>query len=344
MLVSIGVSFVTGIIGFFAVIIEVGFGSLDDTKNSKEVIKTLVQDNIWLGVVFALLNAFIVASLTEELCKYFGYWMVEHPDTDASTDDMDSSKLRSDNTDQGAEKEFTIGDDDDGGDGAESSRVEDGDFTGRSLNSRGAAITIAMVCTSVGFACCENLKYVLSSEDIGTEVGTLIARSVFPVHALAAAIQSIGVCRRDLEGDASHQLGKIIFPAWLLHGCFDFFLMLSPVLMAMNHSDDIISDDDDAINQEEARYNAYVTACLEHGSIDGDVWKPTDDSASKEGGDTPDQQLSETDIVITTAMFGASILSVIIGTIYYIILSRRQKRRLASLDAARLEGSTAGLV
>ena len=270
--------------------------------------------------------------------------MVEHPDTDASTDDMDSSKLRSDNTDQGAEKEFTIGDDDDGGDGAESSRVEDGDFTGRSLNSRGAAITIAMVCTSVGFACCENLKYVLSSEDIGTEVGTLIARSVFPVHALAAAIQSIGVCRRDLEGDASHQLGKIIFPAWMLHGCFDFFLMLSPVLMAMNHSDDIISDDDDAINQEEARYNAYVTACLEHGSIDGDVWKPTDDSASKEGGDTPDQQLSETDIVITTAMFGASILSVIIGTIYYIILSRRQKRRLASLDAARLEGSTAGLV
>ena len=346
MLVSIGVSVVTGIIGFFAVIIEVGFGSLNDTKNTKEVIRTLVQDNIWLGVVFAFLNAFIVASLTEELCKYFGYWMVEHPDTDtdASTDDIDSNSLRNDSTDQGAEKEFTIGDEDGSGDGAESSRVEDGDFTGRSLNSRGAAITIAMVCTSVGFACCENLKYVFSSEDIGTEVGTLMARSIFPVHALAAAIQSIGVCRRDLEGDTSHQLGKIIFPAWMLHGCFDFFLMLSPVLMAMNHSDDIISDDDDAINQEETRYNAYVTACLEHGSIDGDVWKPTDDSASKEGGDTSGQQLSETDVIITTAMFGASILSVIIGTIYYIILSRRQKRRLASLDAARLEGSTAGLV
>ena len=265
--------------------------------------------------------------------------MVEHPDTDTSTDDAAPTVSRSDNAaEKETEKEFTIGDD--GGD----DDVEEGESSRRSLNSKGAAITIAMVCTSIGFACCENLKYVFSSEDIGTEVGTLIARSIFPVHALAAAIQSIGVCRRDLEGEKSHQLGKIILPAWMLHGCFDFFLMLSPVLMAMNHSDDIISDDDDAINQEEARYNAYVTACLEHGSIDGDVWKPTDDSASKEGGDASNQQLSETDIVITTAMFGASILSVIVGTIYYIISSRRQKRRLASLDAARLEGSTAGLV
>ena len=341
MLVSIGVSAVTGIIGFFAVIIEVGFGSLDDAKNSKEVIKTLVQDNIWLGVVFALLNAFIVASLTEELCKYFGYWMVEHPDTDTSTDNINAIVSRSDNADQVAEKAFSIGDDDSDGNGD----LEGDEGTARrSLNSRGAAITIAMVCTAVGFACCENLKYVFSSEDIGTEVGTLIARSIFPVHALAAAIQSVGVCRRDLEGDASHQLGKIIFPAWMLHGCFDFFLMVSPVLMTMNHSDDIISDDDDAINQEETRYNAYVTACLEHGSIDGDVWTPTDDSANKEGGDTSGQQLSETEIMITITMFGASILSVFIGTAYYIILSRRQKRRLASLDTARLEGSTAGLV
>lgn len=336
MLVSIGVSVVTGIIGFVAVIIEVGFGSLDGTRDSKEVIRTLIKDNIWLGVVFALLNAFIVASLTEELCKYFGFWMVEHPDTDASNDNATLSVPASGAADEEGNKEFSIDDNDDDGEGAAQAR--------RSLNSRGVAITIAMVCTSVGFACCENLKYVFSSEDVGTEIGTLVARSIFPVHALAAAIQSIGVCRRDLEGDASHQLGRIVFPAWMLHGCFDFFLMLSPVLMAMNHSDEVASDDEDAINQEKLRYNAYVTACLEHGSIDGSLWKPTDDSASKEGSDASGEQLSEMEFLITTAMFGASILSVVIGAIYYMMLSRRQKRRLTSFDTARHEGSTTGLV
>jgi hypothetical protein len=127
----------------------------------------------------------------------------------------------------------------------------------------------------------------------------------------------------------------------MLHGCFDFFLMLSPVLMAMNHSDEIVSDDDDdAINTEEIRYNTYVTACLEHGSIDGTVWQPTDNADNKGG----DDKLSEVDVIISAAMFGASILSVVIGTVYYLVLSRRQKRRLASLDMARLEGSTTGLV
>jgi len=344
MLVSLGVSFVTAIIGFFAVIIEVGFGSLDDSRNSKEVLKTLIKDNIWLGVVFALLNAFVVASLTEELCKYFGFWMVDHPDMMGEDDTPSSGNgtnavSRRSNADQEDDKEFTIGGDDND-DGTGSPGERGGDVARRNLNSKGVAVTIAMVCTAVGFACCENLKYVFSSEDIGTEIGTLVARSIFPVHALAAAIQSIGVCRRDLEGDASHQLGRIIFPAWMLHGCFDCFLMLSPVLMAMNHSDEIVSGDDDAINTEEIRYNTYVTACLEHGSIDGTVWQPTDDVDNTGG----DEELSEVDVIISAAMFGASILSVVIGAVYYLVLSRRQKRRLASLDMARLEGSTTGLV
>jgi hypothetical protein len=52
-----------------------------------------------------------------------------------------------------------------------------------------------------------------------------MVRCLFPIHPLAAAIQSLGVCKRDLENDSSTQVGRILFPAWLLHGSFDFSLM-----------------------------------------------------------------------------------------------------------------------
>jgi hypothetical protein len=52
-----------------------------------------------------------------------------------------------------------------------------------------------------------------------------MVRCLFPIHPLAAAIQSVGVCRRDLENDSTTQVGRILLPAWLLHGTFDFSLM-----------------------------------------------------------------------------------------------------------------------
>jgi uncharacterized membrane protein len=49
-------------------------------------------------------------------------------------------------------------------------------------------------------------------------------RALLPIHPIVAAVQSIGVCQRDLEKEASHQLGRIIFPAVMIHGTFDFVL------------------------------------------------------------------------------------------------------------------------
>lgn len=69
------------------------------------------------------------------------------------------------------------------------------------------------------------------------EIGVLIARSLFPIHPLAAAIQSISVCRRDLEGDKSIGTGQTILPAVLLHGSFDFALMVASFWVAV-HPDD----------------------------------------------------------------------------------------------------------
>lgn len=40
------------------------------------------------------------------------------------------------------------------------------------------------------------------------------------------AIQSIGVCKQKLENDKSIGIGRIILPAILLHGSYDFSIML----------------------------------------------------------------------------------------------------------------------
>jgi hypothetical protein len=49
---------------------------------------------------------------------------------------------------------------------------------------------------------------------------------IFPVHAVAAAIQSIGVVRRDVERDTQCFLGRhVLLPAVLFHGTFDWILM-----------------------------------------------------------------------------------------------------------------------
>lgn len=61
------------------------------------------------------------------------------------------------------------------------------------------------------------------------ELEILLMRSCFPVHQICAAIQSIGICRRDVEKDGT-QLGQAVLPAVLLHGTFDFALMLAGVL------------------------------------------------------------------------------------------------------------------
>jgi hypothetical protein len=58
----------------------------------------------------------------------------------------------------------------------------------KTLNSTGAAITVAMVSVALGFACCENLIYIFlySRGPLDTEIAVLISRSLFPVHPLCA--------------------------------------------------------------------------------------------------------------------------------------------------------------
>ena len=81
----------------------------------------------------------------------------------------------------------------------------------KSLSSTGAAITIAMVSVSLGFACCENLMYIFlyTGGSIYSEVGVLITRSLFPVHPLCAGKFNASIIDSFIKVSSSNQFGCI---------------------------------------------------------------------------------------------------------------------------------------
>ena len=189
-------------------------------------------DHPFLYSLYILIATFLVAGFIEELCKYFGYRMVEHPDFFTSEELDEASIIWQSN------QESTMDDDDDIDENSDMSRLGRVDARSRpalinyakqrqSVQARGAAITLAMVSVAIGFSCCENLIYVFhyAGESVIMELGVLLERSCFPIHPVFAAIQSIGVCQRELEGVRSMRLGQIILPAVILHGTFDFFII-----------------------------------------------------------------------------------------------------------------------
>jgi RsiW-degrading membrane proteinase PrsW (M82 family) len=180
------------------------------------------MDHPMLYTIYILIATFVVAGFIEELCKYFGYRMVEHPDFFSREELEEASIILENNHDEDM-------DEDDGSIHPSRSRPTVTNFSkqGQSVQARGAAITLAMVSVAIGFACCENLIYIFfyAGNSLLLELGVLIERSCFPVHPILAAIQSIGVCERELEGSRSMKLGRIILPAVLFHGAFDFFII-----------------------------------------------------------------------------------------------------------------------
>lgn len=233
--------------------------------NPKEAAKEVMLNYPAIFVLYNFLNAFAVAALVEEMVKYFSYRMVVTPDL------LPGSRVVQ----------------------------PEGGSPAESMVSNGAGITVAMVSTALGFACCENLMYVFvySPPSFGVEISTLLARSLFPVHPLCAAIQSIGVCARDLEGKKSVGVGRIILPAVLLHGSFDFVLMLAAYFQKV---ESIKEGNDDVLG------------------LDG-------------GADDTEDLAAQLPSMIAGAVF------VIIGCVYYVIQSRAQTQRLVALDGSARE-------
>lgn len=202
---------ISGLVGSSILVItgEATIEKTDDDINGEEAeLNIPMPYKLALGLFGAFLNAFVVAGLVEELGKYLCFWMCEHPDL------VDKEVVMETNP--------TI----ENANAREDMELLPPDETSQSLTppvsaslvSRGSAITIAMVATSLGFACAENLLYVFvyTPPGIDAELSTLIVRCMFPVHPLAAALQSIGVCRRDLEGDKSTQVGRILYVSFCI--------------------------------------------------------------------------------------------------------------------------------
>lgn len=230
----------------------------------------------WISVSFIFLSAYCIAAMVEEMCKYFGFKMVEHPDFMSEPELQKAALHGIPDRDEEEEDRFELG----GGlecvsglDGIHSEEYESFDSyenedtdarqskrsgqrrqtqlleyksvilsetPPRSVQSIAASITVAMVSVALGFACCENLIYIFlyNGSSLSMEISVLISRSLFPVHPLCAAIQSIGVCKQQLENDKSIGIGRILLPAILLHGSYDFAIMLLNFLASLNADQD----------------------------------------------------------------------------------------------------------
>lgn len=202
---------------------------VDDSSTYRDYLNVYGRDHPIIYTIFLFINAFFLASTIEETCKYFGYRMIEHPDFLSRTEVEEAAQLEESQPQEGRSPQSFPQQD-------------------RTVESRGAAITVAMVATALGFACCENLVYIFiyGSSNFDVEVVILLARSVFPVHPIAAALQSIRVCERDLEKRPGMSLGWIIFPSVLFHGVYDFLLMWIDFLFS-RHGNYVDDDDDKAM-------------------------------------------------------------------------------------------------
>jgi len=200
----------------------------------------LYEHSTFFQIIFEFFNAFVVAATTEELCKYYVFRMIEHPDViflQKKTPDAVSGQLRMivEGSSEYSEKDTD-------------QCLELKDISHR---QKAAALTIGMLSVALGLACAENVLYVfyLGGQNGGNasdEFFTLAMRSLFPIHAICAAMQSINVVKKYIEFDPSHSpadvelwkrrknigVGKIIFPAVVLHGFFDAVLMIIGVILS----------------------------------------------------------------------------------------------------------------
>lgn len=250
----------------------------------------IIDNHHILWIIGELVNAYLVAALVEELCKYYGFRFVEHPDLifltglDRSAEQtkyqggIDAYKY-----DSQLVSEFSRSQDDESLD-SRASRMkkqrdrmrntlknkdgeEDEEPELRTLSQQAAAITTGMISVAVGLACAENFLYVFflggtgGDSSVSDELAILIFRSIFPVHALAAAMQSINMIRKFIEekhgGEKNIGVGRIVFPAVLLHGTFDAILMSINAFIEMKW-DKYYEDNNGNIDYNATPYNAVV--------------------------------------------------------------------------------------
>jgi len=276
-------------------------------------VEWMAQNYQILWILLEVLNAYVVASVTEELSKYYTFRTVEHPDliflTGLVSTAQDERALEGGvvkypfSSHQVQRTNMNNPYDDDASHYSRSSRnshrsngsgknagldpneeeyfEEEQDV--RTHRQKAAAVTTAMISVAVGLACAENFLYVFllggtgdasSSSEVGKENGmsamdgylqewvVLFFRSIFPVHALAAAMQSINVIRKFVETEHvnGHRIGvgRVILPAVIMHGTFDAILLGINVFVETSWDDYMEKNGGNIDEDNPAPYNPVV--------------------------------------------------------------------------------------
>jgi len=95
------------------------------------------------------------------------------------------------------------------------------------------AVLVYLMTAALGFATSENIEYVFGTNRSplpGTsilvgELFVLLIRICMPIHVICSVLQATNLSKR-LMGDETMNLFRILLPAVLLHGSFDFVLFL----------------------------------------------------------------------------------------------------------------------
>jgi hypothetical protein len=275
---------------------------------------------VW--IVGELVNAYIVAAVTEELCKYYTFRAIEHPDLvfltglnrvqlddaavdgglvkypfgshqvqelnrnksfgDASQYSHRSNKSSKSNRSKKNKEQLIERT------GTREDEFDEDETDVRTHRQKAMAITTGMISVAVGLACAENFLYVFvlggavqSSRGVDGEEAyrsdvleewiVLFFRSIFPIHALAAALQSINMIRKFVETDdqAGHRIGvgRVVLPAVLLHGSFDAVLM--GINVYQETAWDRYLEENNGNIEEDGPYNSLVVNLVAWISITG---------------------------------------------------------------------------
>ena len=149
----------------------IGFGSA--ALSYHDYLQAFAEEHPVFHTIYLLFNTYCVAALVEEVCKYFGYRMVDHIDVWSNADiqkavavgipegfieheETRQSRIENPQPESVPEAPQSYTED------PQSESVPDLQIEAptRTVKSIGAAITVSMVAVALGFACCENLVYI----------------------------------------------------------------------------------------------------------------------------------------------------------------------------------------
>jgi RsiW-degrading membrane proteinase PrsW (M82 family) len=133
----------------------IGFGSA--AMSYHDYLQAFADEHPVFHTIYLLFNTYCVAALVEEVCKYFGYRMVDHVDVWSNEDVQKAVAVGiPEGFVEHEEARQSIPE------GFQSETVPDLQIEApkRTVTSIGAAITVSMVAVALGFACCENLVYI----------------------------------------------------------------------------------------------------------------------------------------------------------------------------------------